>query len=152
MTSSPNIPDFPIARALLAVGGVSAVLGLLAWFGMNALGLPAQAHDAAVTLAAVSLAGVAGLLLVRPMEARMPGGAAWGFLAGSLVRLPLCAVFVFAAPRLKWTQGASVADWLAGWYVLLTLVEAAIVGRHVKQTAAARAVALRGAPPAEVLS
>lgn len=163
MTDATKPPAFPLVRALLVLGGLSAVLGLAAWFGLKALGFAPQAHDAVVTLAVVAPAGMAGLCFVRPLEKKMTGGAAWGFLVGMVIRLPVCAAFVLLAPRLKDSafapqlapQTNSLALWLAAWYFGLTLVEAAIVGRHVKQTAAAHAKALqasRPTPPSPVSS
>ncbi len=145
MTTPTRTPAFPVMQALLALVGLSVVLGLMVWFGMNALGQPAQAHDGVLSLAVVAGAGLLGLCLVRPLEKKMVGGAAWGFLAGMLIRLPVCAAFIFLAPSMKWGQGPSLVLWVAGWYFSLTMVEAALVGRHVKKTAAAHALALRAA-------
>lgn len=142
-TSAPTPPAFPVAQAMLALGGLSAVLGAGAWFGMHALGRPEQAHDGVLALAVVAGAGVLGLCLVRPLEKKMAGGAAWGFLAGMVIRLPVCAAFIFLAPSMRWGQGPSLTLWVAAWYFGLTMVEAVLVGRHVKKTAAAHAVALR---------
>lgn len=157
MTQPSQAKPFPVVQAMLALGGVSAALGLAAWFGLKAAGSPEQAHDAALSLAVVASAGLLGMCLVRPLEKSMNGGAAWGFLAGMVIRLPLCAAFIYLAPRMKWVQGPSLTLWVAAWYFGLTMVEAVLVGRHVKQTASAHAVALKASQqsaqqPTEVLS
>lgn len=131
---NPPQSRFPLvttAAWLLVAGGLMIVAARLV---LPMVGLPGQWLLAAWAVVTCVGFGLLGLVPIVVLDRRMPGGAAYGFMASMLLRLGGCGAVVFIAQA----QGAPRAFgyWVAACYVVLLAVEVALVGRYVKAASA----------------
>lgn len=124
-------PRFPIIASLAVLLGATLVLGGGSWLALVAMGMQGQANWAVWAAAICGGFGLLGLVPVALLDQRMQGGAAFGFLAGMLVRMAGCgAAAIIGTTRMGLPK--SFGYWVAGMYLALLVVELVIVSRHVK--------------------
>lgn len=105
------------------------MMGLIAAGIVLLLDRPDQVWQAAVALGVCGGLGLVTFGLCRMLEGFTPAGVAYGFIAGTLLRLTGCTV----AAVVVWMSDAphSLLYWLAGAYLSVLMVEVLIVGRYV---------------------
>jgi len=138
MNASQTTPDNPhtrVARAAVMAGVFSALAVGVAYAIARLAGGELVARDISMAGGLMLLAGVPGLLFAAIGAGKMRGGAAYGFLAGMAIRMPVGAALALLGAG--W--GLAATDWfsqcIAGAYLVLLVIEVICLGPAVKATA-----------------
>jgi len=134
--------NFSQLRQRVARAGIVALLVCVVLTGIGygiakGAGSTGDARDIAMVGGALILAGIPGLVLAVGLTGRVRGGAAMGFISGSLVRMPVGGVM--ALYGLDWGLASTgrFAQYVAGGYLVFLVVEVLVMSPAVKATAAA---------------
>lgn len=76
-------------------------------------------------------AAIVALIPVWLLSRKSVQGAAMGFMAGILVRMALCGFAVVWGGRMEGVDRMSWSMWIAGWYMLVLVIEVGLVGRYI---------------------
>jgi len=134
MTGDPCKPliVFPIQRAVPVLALFVAAVAFAVYFGLNALAQPAHARLNLIAALICGGAGVVGLLPVWVLSKQQPHGAAYGFMAGILFRMFVAGgAVVLAQWVLKLPDARPLSMWIAGWYLIVLVMEVRLVSAHV---------------------
>ena len=127
---------FPVARAAAVLTGVTLVVVGLTYAGLRIAGQPLHAN---LNLLAAAICGGTGLVALLPVwlgSKQSSHGAATGFMAGILVRMMLAGGIVMGLMwGTDWPHAQSLSMWVAGWYLLVLLVEVKLISSFVTQVA-----------------
>jgi len=128
-------PHIRVARAAVLAGVLSALAVGVAYAVARLAGGELVARDIAMAGGLMLLAGMPGLLFAAIAAGKLRGGAAYGFLAGIAIRMPVGAAFALLGAG--W--GLAATDWfsqcIAGAYLVLLVIEVICLGPAVKATA-----------------
>jgi len=143
MTRGIQQAKLRVARAATLSAVAGALVTGLGYALLRLMGNPQVASDIAMAGVVLLLAGLPGLVLAVVLTGGVRGGAAFGFVGGIAVRLPVGGVF--ALNGLNW--GSAQTQWfpqiVAGMYLVLLVIEVLFLSPAVKETAAAEARATR---------
>lgn len=120
-------------RAAGALTLATAACAAAVWRGLPMLGAEAVVTPALVALAICGGCGLVALLPVAWLDRRKPGGAAYGFMIGMLVRLVGCSVGYVAVKGHLAGPASTFTYAIAGAYLFVLVVELLIIGRHVRR-------------------
>ena len=117
--------------------GIGMVLGTAAAWGVGALASREQAYLCAGAAGLCFVTGVLGFVPAAIGSRRTPGGAAYGFLVGMIVRMAVCGGVAVAAQYAGGRAGRIFAIWVAIWYLIALAVEVSLLSSHTSRAAAA---------------
>lgn len=134
--------SIPQLRQRVARSGIVALLVCVVLTGIGygiarGVGSAGDARDIAMAGGALILAGVPGLVLAVGLTGRVRGGAAMGFISGSLVRMPVGGVLALYGINWGLASTSRFAQYVAGGYLVFLVVEVLVMSPAVKATAAA---------------
>lgn len=128
-----------VAKAAILSAVVCVVLVGISYAVANAMGKPQHAQDIAMAGGLLLLAGLPGLALAVALTGRVRGGASFGFVAGTAVRLPVGGVVALYGLNWGLAQSQAFSQIVAATYLVLLVVEVVCLSPAVKRTAAAEA-------------
>jgi len=114
---------------MLSVAVVSGIGVIAGWQGLPLLGADSWAMPMTIAFAVCGGFGLIALLPVALLDRLMPGGAAYGFMIGMLLRLIGCSVVYFL---LNAAYPDNFAYCMAIAYIVLLGVEIAVIGRYIR--------------------
>jgi hypothetical protein len=124
---------FAMSRAVAVMGAVVAVALAAVVFALEQFGATAQKSYAIYAALICGGTAVAAFVPVWWLSRRSVQGAAMGFMAGIGIRLAVCGLAVIIGGQMDGVERGPWSMWIAGWYMLVLMVEVAIVGRYVAQ-------------------
>lgn len=128
-------PHTRVARAAV-LAGVLGALAVGAAFGIAKLaGAEPVAKDIAMAGGLLLLAGLPGLVFAAIAAGRIRGGAAYGFLAGMLVRMPAGAALALWGADWGLASSTWFNQCIAAGYLALLVIEVLVLAPAVKATA-----------------
>ena len=123
---------FPVVRAAAVIAVVTLVVAGLAYAGLRIAGQPLHAD---LNLLAAAICGGTGLIALLPVwlgSKQSSHGAAFGFMAGILIRMAVAGGVVMVLTwATDWPHAVDLSYWVAGWYLLVLLVEVKLISSFV---------------------
>lgn len=118
---------FPLGRSALVLGGLVLVVAGAAHVGLSRAGW--EGHVAGNLIGAVTCGGggLLGLLPVWSMSRRDRHGAAWGFMAGILLRMIACGAVIMGLQWGGYAHAGVATFYVGGWYLLVLTAEVKLV-------------------------
>jgi hypothetical protein len=143
--SNQPLSVFPIQRGALTLALTIAVVAAAFYVALGAVGYPTHARLSTLAAVICGGAGVIGLLPVWSLSRRHPHGAAYGFMAGILFRMVVAGGAVVVAQWvLRMPDAQPLSMWIAGWYLIVLVVEVKLVSSHVLAAGTAVNATARG--------
>lgn len=127
---------FPVVRAAAVIAGVTLVVAGLGYAGLRLAGQPLHAD---LNLLAAAICGGTGLIALLPVwlgSKQSSHGAAFGFMAGILIRMAVAGGVVMVLTwATDWPHAVDLSYWVAGWYLLILMVEVKLISSFVTTVA-----------------
>lgn len=147
-TPQPAATVFPIARSIVWLAVVVVVLATIVSGVCMAMDKPLQSQLSALAAGLCLVGGVAGFLPVWLMSKSSPHGGAMGFLTGIMLRMALVGgVVLYLQWATDWPHAHRFSFWIAGWYLVVLMIEVKLVSSHVLTVAPGAAGQAGTTPP-----
>jgi hypothetical protein len=132
-------PVFPFVRNAAILAGISLALAGVSSGTMILLDHPIFATLNALAAGLCTVTALLALIPVAALSRAHPHGAAQGFMIGILVRMLTTASVVLVLIWQNWEHARAFSYFVAGWYMVVLIIEVKLVSSHALAHSAAGA-------------